>query len=85
MDGLNAIDKLAAAARREEPPVGRVGPQVMERIERTRQPRLLALTLFAAGAALAASVLLGVALRSWTAEPDPMNELYTPLEVTSLW
>jgi hypothetical protein len=85
MDTMNALDALAAAARREQPPLGSVQPQIMERIARRRQPRLLPLTLFAAGAALAASLTLILALDAWNREPDPASDLYAPLEVTSIW
>ena len=85
MDALKAIEKLAAAARQEEPPVGPVRTAVMARIARARRRWIWPLSLFAAASAAAALVILAVGLSTGPNGADPLAELSMPFEVTTLW
>lgn len=84
MDELTAIEKLAGAARREEPAVGSVADRVMLRLAAPGRARMRALSVFAAGSAIAAAVML-VAGLTLANGGDPMTELWAPFEVISLW
>ncbi|MFW6157729.1 MAG: hypothetical protein ACOC8E_00055 [Planctomycetota bacterium] len=84
MDELTAIEKLAHAARREEPPVDSVADRVILRLAAPGRARVRALSFFAAGSAIAAAVIL-VAGLTLANGADPMAELWAPFEVISLW
>jgi len=85
MDELRAIEKLAEAARKEQPPVGPVGTAVMARITAARRARLRTLSLFAAASAVAASLVLIFGLLLGNGSADPLTQLCLSFEVTTLW
>jgi len=85
MDPLEALEKLAAEARKETPPVGSVRGRVLAKIRTPRGSPLLPLTVLAAGSALAASALLAVGMHFLRAARDPLVELFTPLQVPLPW
>ena len=81
MDPLDAIEKLASQARREGAPSVQVAGAVLTRIRAAHRPRLLALSIFSAATAVAASLILAAGIYYWLAGGDPMDELLPTLQV----
>ena len=86
MDTLEAIEKLAQQARREQTPTFNVASRILCRIGPEEETfSFVGLELFASLSAVAASVVgyfsVGV-LRSLT---SPLMQFFTPLQEARLW
>ena len=82
MDELEAVQKLASRARHETPPTGRdVTAAVLAGIRTRRPASVLPLSLVAATASLAATIVLVVAVYSVSAGADPQTALFPVVEV----
>jgi len=84
MDELDAVEKLAELARLEDAPATDVSAGVMAEIRRTQPSPLLPLSLVAAASIAAAAIVLILALSGGSPAPDPMIELFAPLEMVTL-
>lgn len=85
MDELEAIEKLVSRARRETPFVNSIADGILTRMHHSPPPRIVPLSVFAAVSAVAATIAMAVGAYFWLASPDPLNELYAPLQVGLLW
>jgi len=81
MDELEAIEQLVVRARRERAPAGDVAAAVLVGIRAGRPAPVLPLSLVAAGAALAAGVVLTLAVHAWSSGTDPQAALFPVVEV----
>ena len=87
MDILDAIEKLARQAQKEEKPVFHVSDQVLRAIRlRDSEPsNLIAFDLFAGLSVIAASIVLLFAVHSWLYLANPIMELWASVEDIPLW
>ena len=85
MDELEAIEKLVARAKRETPAVHSIADGILTRMHHSPPPRIAGLSVFAAISAVAATIAMAVGAYFWMASPDPLTELYAPLQVGLLW
>jgi hypothetical protein len=84
MDSLEAIERLVRQARREQVPAVDVAGAVLEGVRARRPASVLPLSVVAAGAALAAAVILALAVQAWTTGADPQAALFPTLEIGML-
>jgi hypothetical protein len=80
MDELEAIERLAGRAREERPAVAVNAVAVLAAIRAGRPLTVLPLSFVAAGAALAAVVVMTLAIHAWSAGVDPQAALFPILE-----
>jgi len=86
MDPLDAVDRLAERACRDEAPAVDVADQVLARIGSLARPRrLVPLSVFSVASVLVAGVMLAVGFHFWLTASDPMNALLPAIQVVSLW
>jgi hypothetical protein len=85
MDELEAIEKLIVRARRETPAVNSISEGIFARMRHSPPPRVAGLSAFAVVSAVAATIALAIGAYFWMASPDPLTELYAPLQVGLLW
>ncbi|MCP4379033.1 MAG: hypothetical protein GY794_23025 [bacterium] len=85
MDELKAIENLVARAQQESPAVNSIADGILSRLHHSAPPRIIPLSVFAAVSAVAASIALAIGAYFWMATPDPLTELYAPLQVGLLW
>jgi hypothetical protein len=85
MDELKAIEKLVARAQQESPAVNSIADGILSRVHHSPPPRIIPLSVFAAVSAVAATIALAIGAYFWMATPDPLTELYAPLQVGLLW
>ena len=85
MDELRAIEKLVARARREPPAVNSVSDGILTRMRHSSPSRIAGLSVFAVVSAVAATIAMAIGAYFWLASPDPLTELYAPLQVGLLW
>jgi len=85
MDELTAIEELIARARRETPAVDSIADGILSRVHRRPPRRLTGLSVMAAVSAVAATIAMAIGAYIWFASPDPLTELYAPLQVGLLW
>ncbi|MBL7221612.1 MAG: hypothetical protein ISS69_15990 [Phycisphaerae bacterium] len=85
MDELEAIEKLVARARRETPAVNSIADGILARMHHSPPPRIAGLSVFAVVSAVAATIAMAIGAYFWMASPDPLTELYAPLQVGLLW
>jgi len=84
MDILDAIKKLADAARDETVPETDVAAAVLQRVQEEREPVILPFGIFATASAAAAAVMLAVTAYSWAAWNDPLFALFAHLRMVML-
>ena len=93
MDILKMIENLAVQARKEKTPITttktHISNQVLARIiEIQSNSRILPLSIFAVGSAIAACIILFLGFTKFTSTGDPIMEFFKPLELlqlTLLW
>ena len=85
MDELKAIEKLIAQARREPVAVNSIAGGILSRMHHSPPPRIVPLSVLAVVSAIAATIAMAVGAYLWMASPDPLTELYAPLQVGLLW
>jgi len=85
MDELEAIEKLVARARQETPAVNSIADGILTRMCHSPPPRIVGLSVFAVASAVAATIVMAIGAYFWLASPDPLTELYAPLQVGLLW
>jgi ABC-type sugar transport system permease subunit len=87
MDTLKGIEKLAQKAREEKNPVFGVTDKVLLQIASARMQTVgfMAFDLFAGLSAAAASIILLLAVNTWTYLSNPMMEFLAPLQEVPLW
>ena len=85
MDELEVIEKLVERARRETPAVNSIADGILTRMHHSSPPRIAGLSVFAVASAAAATIAMAVGAYFWLASPDPLTELYAPLQVGLLW
>ena len=85
MDELEAIEKLIARARLETPAVNSISEGILTRMHHSPPPRIVPLSVFAVVSAVAATIAMAIGAYYWLASPDPLTELYAPLQVGLLW
>lgn len=85
MDELEAIEQLIVRAKRETPAVDSIAEGILARMHHSPPPRVAGLSVFAAVSAIAATIALAFGAYVWLASPDPLTELYAPLQVGLSW
>ena len=85
MNELEAIEKLVARARQETPAVDPIADGILARMHHSPPPRIIPLSVFAVVSAVAATIAMAIGAYFWLASPDPLTELYAPLQVGLLW
>ena len=85
MDELEAIEKLVARARQETPAVNSLADGILARMHHSPPPRIAELSVFAIASAVAATIAMAIGAYFWMASPNPLTELYAPLQVGLLW
>jgi len=85
MDELKAIEKLVERARCERPAVDSIADGILARMHHSPPRRITPLSVLAVASAVAATIALALGAYFWMASPDPLTELYTPVQVGSLW
>ena len=85
MDELKAIEKLIGRARREVPAVNNISDGILTRMHHSSPSRIAGLSVFAVVSAVAATIAMAIGAYFWMASPDPLTELYAPLQVGLLW
>lgn len=87
MDTLEGIEKLAQKAREERAPVSGVTEKVLLQITSARVQTVgfMAFDLFAGLSAAAASIILLLAINTWTYLSNPIMEFLAPLQEVPLW
>ena len=85
MDELKAIEKLVARAQLERPAVENAADGILARMHHSPPARVTPLSVLAVASAVAATVALALGVYFWMASPDPLTELYAPVQVGSLW
>ena len=87
MDTLEGIEKLAQKAREEETPVFGVTEKVLLKIMSASELKVgfMAFELFAGLSAVAASIILFLAIHTWTYLSNPVMEFLSPLQEFPLW
>jgi len=87
MDTLKGIEKLAQKAREERTPVFGVAEKVLLQIcsESKQTVGFMVFNLFAGLSAAAASIILLLAINTWTYLSNPMMEFLAPLQEAPLW
>ncbi|MDP6545374.1 MAG: hypothetical protein QGH60_15420 [Phycisphaerae bacterium] len=85
MDELEAIEKLVARARQETPAANSIADGILTRLHHSPPSRIAGLSVFAVVSAVAATIAMAIGAYLWFASPDPLTELYAPLQVGLLW
>ncbi len=85
MDELKAIEKLVERAKLEPVDVPSVADGILERMHHSPPRRITPLSVLAVASAVAATIVLAMGLYFWMAAPDPLTELYAPVQVGGLW
>ena len=87
MDTLNKIVMLAERAKKHESPTFSVADRVMKQIQskQTAVANFFIFDIFAAAAAVAASVVLFFGIQCWSYITSPLTKLFAPLSGGSLW
>ena len=85
MDELKAIEKLVGRAQQEPPAVNSIADGILTRMHHSPPTRIAGLSVFAVVSAVAATIALAIGAYVWLASPDPLIELYAPLQVGLLW
>lgn len=77
MDGLEAMKKLATAARNEPVPGVNVQAAIMARIRRGRRAPERTLAIFAALSSVAAVAMAAVSVYLWVVTNDPLINIFS--------
>ncbi|MDP6636722.1 MAG: hypothetical protein QGG42_17620 [Phycisphaerae bacterium] len=85
MDELKAIEKLVNRAQQEPPAVNSIAGGILSRMHHSPPSRVAGLSVFAVLSAVAATIAMAFGAYAWFASPDPLIELYAPLQVGLLW
>ena len=85
MDEMKAIEELVARAQQESLAVNSIAGGILSRIHHSPPPRIVPLSVFAVVSAVAATIALAIGAYIWMSSPDPLIELYAPLQVGLLW
>jgi hypothetical protein len=85
MDELKAIEKLVGIAQQEPAAVDSVADGILTRLHHCPPSRIAGLSAFAVVSAVAATIAMAIGAYVWMASPDPLIELYAPLQVGLLW
>ena len=85
MDELKAIEKLVERAKLEPADVPSVADGILARMHHSPPRRITPLSVLAVASAVAATIALAMGVYFWMASPDPLTELYTPVQVGGLW
>jgi len=84
MDELETIEKLTKRARSDGPPPVNVASAVLARLRTARPTPILPLAIVAAGAAIAAALIVAFAAHAWMTGVDPQAALFPTLEIAQL-
>jgi len=83
MAELDAIERLAAAARGEAAPTTDVADRVLERIRHRQASRRTPLAYVAMVSAAAAAAVLVFAAQAWITWNDPLVELFSQITLVT--
>ena len=85
MDELKAIEKLVERAMLEPAAAESIADGILARMHHSPPRRITPLSVLAVASAVAATIALALGVYFWMASPDPLTELYTPVQVGGLW
>ncbi|MBT3200265.1 MAG: hypothetical protein HN350_10135 [Phycisphaerales bacterium] len=85
MDEINAIEKLVERAKQDTPDVRSVADGILSRMHHAPPVRITPLSVLAVASAVAATIALALGTYFWMASPDPLTDLYAPVQVGLLW
>jgi len=84
MDILEAVRRLAEAARAEDAPETDVAGRVLARIRQEQEPSTAPIWVFAVASAAAAGVVACIAAYAWFVWNDPVAALFTQFRMVML-